>query len=267
MTQLAWLTDIHLNFLSWEQVDEFLDMLNQHPADGFLISGDLTEAPLLESTFRSMELRLRKPVYFVCGNHDYYRGSITAVRQAIPAWIADLPTLTWLSGAGVIELSPSLGLIGHDGWGDGRYGDYDASPMILNDFIVIEELHLWSAQDRLVQLMALGDKSAAHFRQTLPAALDAYPAVIVLTHVPPFVETCLNDGQPSDADGLPFFACKAVGDVLLEMAERYPHRQITVLCGHTHSACDVQILPNLRVLVGGATYKYPMVQPQMFEIK
>jgi len=266
MTQLAWLTDLHLNFLKWERVDEFLDGLNRHPADAFLISGDLTEAPLLEATLHSIHERVGKPVYFVCGNHDYYRGSIAAVRESIPGWISGLPNLTWLTGAGVIELSPTLGLVGHDGWGDGGYGDYVNSNLILNDFIVIEELHLPLASDRRVVLKALGDEAAAHFRQTLPAALDAYPHVMVVTHVPPFAEASWDDGKLSDDDGLPFFACKAVGDVLLEMARRYPEREIIVLCGHTHSPCDIQILPNLRVVAGQAEYKYPEIQPLMLEI-
>ncbi len=36
--------------------------------------------------------------------------------------------------------------------------------------------------------------------------------------------------------------------------------QMTVLCGHTHGSGDAQILPNLRVLTGGAVYGRPGVQ-------
>ena len=38
-----------------------------------------------------------------------------------------------------------------------------------------------------------------------------------------------------------------------------PDRQMTVLCGHTHGA-EAQVLPNLRVLTGGAEYGEPKVQ-------
>ena len=31
-----------------------------------------------------------------------------------------------------------------------------------------------------------------------------------------------------------YFACKAVGDLLLEVMGNRPHNQLTVLCGHTH---------------------------------
>ena len=35
---------------------------------------------------------------------------------------------------------------------------------------------------------------------------------------------------------------------------------MTVLCGHTHSAGEAQVLPNLRVLTGGAEYGRPELQ-------
>ncbi|MCK5515577.1 MAG: hypothetical protein KAI39_01790 [Desulfobulbaceae bacterium] len=37
-------------------------------------------------------------------------------------------------------------------------------------------------------------------------------------------------------------------------------KQMTVLCGHTHSSGECQILPNLLVKTGGAKYGSPMIQ-------
>ena len=39
---------------------------------------------------------------------------------------------------------------------------------------------------------------------------------------------------------------------------------MTVLCGHTHGEGQAQILPNLKVLTGGAKYGEPRVQ-RVFE--
>ncbi len=36
--------------------------------------------------------------------------------------------------------------------------------------------------------------------------------------------------------------------------------EMTVLCGHTHSPGEAQVLPNLHVLTGGAEYGRPEVQ-------
>ena len=84
--------------------------------------------------------------------------------------------------------------------------------------------------------------------------------VIVLTHVPPFREACWHRGRVSDDEWLPHFACRAVGEALVEAMAAHPECEMTVLCGHTHSAGEAQVLPNLRVLTGGAEYGRPEVQ-------
>ncbi len=53
--------------------------------------------------------------------------------------------------------------------------------------------------------------------------------------------------------------------MLLDIAAEYPDHTITVLCGHTHGAGDVQIRPNLRVITGGADYGTPIVN-RLFNI-
>ena len=63
-------------------------------------------------------------------------------------------------------------------------------------------------------------------------------------------------------DWLPFFACQAVGEVLVEVTRAQPDCQVTVLCGHTHHAGTIQILSNLCVKTGSAEYG----QPHMEEI-
>jgi Icc protein len=40
----------------------------------------------------------------------------------------------------------------------------------------------------------------------------------------------------------------------------HPQSEMTVLCVHTHSSGEAQILPNLRVLTGRAEYGRPEIQ-------
>jgi Icc protein len=204
---------------------------------------------------------VRKPVYFVLGNHDFYHGSISVVRMAIQE-LGDSPR--WLGGMECVPLTDTTCLVGHDGWGDGRYGNYAQSDVALNDFRLIRELRGLSRPARLAKMMSLGDEAAEHFRRVLPEALAASEHVVVLTHVSPFVESCIHEGRPSDADWLPFFACKAAGDVLLDAMRRRPDRRMTVLCGHTHGRGTCQVLPNLEVHTGGAEYGQPTIQ-KVFE--
>jgi 3',5'-cyclic-AMP phosphodiesterase len=82
----------------------------------------------------------------------------------------------------------------------------------------------------------------------------------VATHVPPFREACWHEGKLSNADWLPHFSCKAVGEALRRAAKAHPDRKIRVLCGHTHGAGTAEILPNLKVFTGGAEYGEPAVQ-------
>jgi len=83
---------------------------------------------------------------------------------------------------------------------------------------------------------------------------------LLLTHVPPFKASCWHEGQISDDEFLPHFACRAVGDVLVEAMQKHPKCDLTVLCGHTHSPGEATILPNLLVKTGGAEYGSPCIQ-------
>jgi Icc protein len=250
--RLAWLTDIHLNFLAPDAVDAFLHGLSKVYCDGVIVSGDIGEAPDVALYLNALNTWLEKPIYFVLGNHDFYRGSIAGIREAVKLLCAGRPHLRYLPNEGVIELTQKAGLVGADGWGDGRYGDYWGRRVSLNDWL--------DDTKRLAKLHELGDESAAQLRATLPDALERFDQVLVVTHVPPFRESCWHEGRISDKDWLPHFTCKAVGDVLLSAMKAHPEKQMTILCGHTHGAGEAQILPNLRVLTGGAEYGTPMVQ-------
>jgi 3',5'-cyclic-AMP phosphodiesterase len=258
MKRLAWLTDIHLNFLHQAGLKAFFTSLPE--VDAFVITGDIGEAHDVAAHLRSFADR--GPVYFVLGNHDFYRGSIAGVREEVRGLCRDVPGLRWMPDAGVVPLTESTCVVGHDGWGDGRLGDYHGSDVMLNDFGLIEEFGGFGEDpaERLTKLHALGDEAAEHLRTTLPDALERFRHVVVLTHVPPFRESCWHEGAVSNDNWLPFFTCKAAGDALRDAMASAPHRRMTVLCGHAHGAGEVQILPNLRVLTGGAVYGEPRVQ-------
>ena len=256
--KLAWLTDIHLNFLRKAGQKAFFASLPA--ADAFAITGDIGEAHDVAAHLQAFAER--GPMYFVLGNHDFYRGSIAGVRAQVSELCRDIPDLRWMPDAGVVPRTESTCLVGHDGWGDGRLGDYRGSDVMLNDFALIGEFDGFDEdpETRLAKMHALGDAAAAHFRAVLPDALKRFRHVITLTHVPPFRESCWHEGAMSDDNWLPFFACKAAGDALLGAMAAAPDRQMTVLCGHTHGSSEAQILPNLRVLTGGVVYGKPCVQ-------
>jgi len=265
MKRVAWLTDLHLNFLETPAIVEFLHTVAAADPGAVMIGGDIGDAPHLLSYLDLIEDVLRRPIFFVLGNHDYYHSSIDRVRQQVTALNEQAGYLTYLPAEGIVALGPDVALIGHGGWGDGRLGDFLGTNVILNDFLLIDDLKLAERDQRLAVQRALGDGAAAYVRDVLPRALADSRRVIFLTHVPPFEDACWHgDGFAGD-DFLPFFACRAVGDALTAIMANHPDRNLLVLCGHTHSPGRAQIRDNLLVLSGSAEYGKPIVQ-RVFEV-
>ena len=260
MPRAVWLSDLHLDCVSPDAALACWDAVAQQAADWVLIGGDVGQAENVVPLLRQVAAVLDLPVAFVLGNHDYYRGSIDSVRAEVREACRHEPRLRYLSDSPPISLSERVALVGHDGWGDARAGDYATSEVLLNDYFLIEELARISREERRLRLNALGDEAAAHARRVLPQALATHEEAIFLTHVPPFREACWHEGQLSDDNWAPHFCCLALGAALREVMGSFPHRQLTVLCGHTHGRGEAEILPNLKVLTAGAEYGQPGIE-------
>jgi Icc-related predicted phosphoesterase len=265
MARLAWLTDIHLNFISPARRQQFYQSVWAVRPDAVLIGGDIGEADSVQDYLWELEDSLAMPIYFVLGNHDFYGGSLLSTRARILDQTARSRYLRWLPPAGVVALSKTTALIGHDGWGDGRLGDGPLSQVLLSDFFVIEELRDLDKLELFHRLNLLGDEAAEYVRRVLPQALDSFARVILLTHVPPFQESCWHEGRISNPDFLPHYTCQALGEALVDLMDGRPDRHLTVLCGHTHSSGFAQIRPNLAVRTGVAEYGAPVIQ-EVFEV-
>ena len=109
---LAWLTDVHLNFVDSDARKEFYASVRDAAADAVLLGGDIGESASVGGFLREIESAIDSPVYFVLGNHDYYGGSITGVQAEVRGASG---RLVWLPEAGVIRLRDGVALIGHGG--------------------------------------------------------------------------------------------------------------------------------------------------------
>jgi predicted phosphohydrolase len=265
MLRLAWTTDIHLDHLREDEVVGFGRSLAAIGVDGILIGGDIAQAPTLVEALITLAANAKRPIYFVCGNHDYYYGSIAAVRRTLQKLTVRSDPLAWLPARGCVALTERTALVGHGCWNDGRAGSYFGSTVMLTDYLVIGELTGLGPTSRLAKLEELGDEAAAHFAAVVPQALERCEHVIVLTHVPPFAEACQYEGERSSDGWLPHLVCQAAGDTLKSIMERHPDRRMTVLSGHTHQPSEVQILDNLVVKTGHAVYGTPAIQ-QIVEV-
>jgi DNA-binding protein HU-beta len=79
---LTWLTDLHLEFCSHRTRDRFYHSINQAPGEIVIITGDLSAGPHRLAQYTELAEQIRKPVYFVLGNHDRY-GTTFANAEAV----------------------------------------------------------------------------------------------------------------------------------------------------------------------------------------
>jgi len=253
-----WMTDIHLDHCSLQEGLSFMARVKNENPDVIIISGDIgTSIDNLEY-FQEV---VKCPILFILGNHDFYYKNIEDVQRKFSSvsgglnYLSDYPI--------VIEDSIFLG---HDSFADWGYGDI-LSPAYskvlvaysrLNDFHYIKNFsNVYGNIPAVKEIMKyFAQKAADYLDIHLKVALDTNKKVYFVTHAPPFKEACYYDGKESGEDYLPFFACKIVGDKLKEIMTN-TSKELTVLCGHTHEEKDINIFPNLSVLVQGAEYSKP----------
>ncbi len=264
INKIAWLTDIHLNFLKSEARKNFYQSVDKTDSDAILITGDIAEATNITDILSEFSAQTNKTIYFVLGNHDYYSGSVAKVRKEIRALCSKNKKLIWLGNPEIITLNNHTVLVGHDGWADTRYGDFDHSSINLNDSRLIAELYqafLLNKSELRNVMKKLADDDAKILEQTINEAVSSnIKKIIIATHIPPFPECCLHKEKQSDDNWLPYFASKATGDIVSAIAQKNPQINFLVLCGHTHSEALFNPYDNLEIKAGKALYYCPELQ-------
>ena len=264
--KLDWITDPHLDHLKSEkELIAFVNLLHKRDSDGLMVTGDIAESPTIYEYLGIMSGAYQRPIYFVLGNHDHYKGWIADTHAKVQAVCKAVPRgiLNWLTKSQPLHLRDKTWIVGHDGWYDGREGKGMATSTSLTDFLYqhgvfdladargLGKLNLFN------KLRQLGDLSAQVLKMKLEEVLHQGAArVLVLTHVPPFLEASYFRGQPSKPDFAPFYVNKAMGDMLLQIASSHPDTIIEVFCGHTHGKREVDVLHNLKIRSGSARYGF-----------
>lgn len=255
--RIAWLTDPHFNHARAAAWDALIESLEGGLPDALLITGDISEGDDVVFQLSRLAGSFTGPIYFILGNHDFYQRSIAATRRQMVDACSGESRLVYLTNEFEIALSPNVGLVGDDGWGDATVGDYENSPVRLADFQHIDDFRNASPSGWKSQLQVLGQHAADRLRPKLEEALERFATVVVATHVPPFREACWYEGHTTDDLWAPFFVCGQIGDLLLETARQYPNRRVVVFCGHTHHGGTANLTDNLTVVTGGAEYGHP----------
>lgn len=272
--KIAWASDLHLNFVPLldQTLSQLASDVRAADADMLVLCGDISGGGAgLRDALSALELSFSLPIRFCLGNHDYYRLTFAKAHSIVKDAVAesivlynDVRILSWLSDGVIEALSDDAVLIGHDGWYDARAGLL-RNMVILNDFYEIGDMSPLSARSRVpeplvLKMREIADETAAYFDRVLPLALSQARKVVLATHVPPFPQAAWHEGHQCEPDYLPFFCSVCAGNVLLKHMEANPDKELLVLCGHTHSEGEAEILPNLKVLTAKARYGRPRLQ-------
>lgn len=264
MAKYAWASDIHLDFLRGDdqRLIKFAESLVVDNPTGVFLTGDLSTAKHLVYHLSALERVVQRPVYFVLGNHDYYGAGIEPVRKAMRELSNSSGFLRYMPLMPYYTLSAATGLVGHDGWYDAAYGDWQNSSFGMSDWTAIQDFIPVNGNKATVvaQARKLAHEGVTHVHNGIKQAVRHHKNVVVLTHVPPFPQAHVHEGKQGDSHAMPWFTSKLMGDMLMDASKAFPTHQFTVLCGHTHGQWSGKITNNLTVHVAGAEYDQPQLQ-------
>lgn len=262
--RVVWVTDVHLDHAGEMQGTSFRTSLVNAKPELILVGGDTAEALTWEPYLCGIRRRTGARVAFVLGNHDYYGGSVKQEQVRARKLGEDRRgEIDWLPnvGLGFIRVSDTTGIVGEGGWGDWLHGKF--GNLLLTDYRKIQELIGFPPSKKNVA-ERLGKVSAGRLRKNLDKAREAgLRRIIVLTHVPPFVESAWHENLPGEVQAQPFFVWGRGGKVLTNFAKTNPSISLTVLSGHTHSGGVFMPLHNLTSITAPARYQRPTIAKVM----
>ena len=178
---LTWLTDLHLEFCSHRTRDRFYHSINQAPGEIVIITGDLSAGPHRLAQYTELAEQIRKPAYFVLGNHDRY-GTTFANAEAVVERVTTLFShMVRLDGSQVIPLNKSVALVGVDGWADGLGGEGPATKARINDFYQILDFATEPEPQVFRQMKERARKYSQALKPSLIKALKQYQTALIAT--------------------------------------------------------------------------------------
>lgn len=270
--KFAHISDIHLNFVTLDKAHgarsrkTFLQGINDKISLGasfILLTGDITEAPFLTSELYWLSENLKRPLYYVLGNHDYWYTSFKNARNFahIAQNLNKNGKICYLSTSNPIEMSLGVWLTGTDGWYDCRnfrqneISDFLHGREALNDFDLIEDLiNLPGCEEEKLQIIRdFADAEIFNLKIKLQYILSKSPKKIIIgTHIPPMIlpNSKIKENHPG------FYSCRRLMEILCEICENCKNTQFYLYCGHNHGGGNFEI-DNLHISCKESRYDYP----------
>jgi len=266
--RFVWTSDVHAKLLNdsaafWKQMPK---------TDRLIISGDISDCPSLADEIDVMMTSIPKAVrvYFVLGNHDFYRGSFKEAEEIVEdACRKHKDRLFYLSASRmpVFIEEEAIAIAGANGWCDGNgqsFAEVAHLGVQMNDFNRISELFVMTDAGNHLErkkvdqgIGKIVNQSIRILRAQLNAAIEcpSIKHIVIVTHVPPFVESAVNglcmryqnhsDTDDVESELLPFYVCKKMGEMIMSkvrvMLRTSKRKDITILSGHVHGESEHSI--------------------------
>lgn len=251
-------SDLHIAFLGGG-LDYFLKEVARRKPDAVVLTGDIGEGSTLEKTIAYILGIIQVPLYFILGNHDYYKASFD-YSDELSIQLMETFSTKGIEAIYLDRTTTKIGncnIVGVNGYADGRAGNIYTSGLFnyMNDFRLIGNfIGVWPNRDEVLKVMQeQADLSSEYMKKTLPTLTGR---TLIFTHVPPWPEACVSrhgDGETA----WPFYVNKKLGETIEDFGK---HLEIEVYCGHTHRKFQGKIADNIWVSVSGSDYGNPEIE-------
>jgi Icc protein len=222
---------------------------------GVFLTGDVSHSGFsFLSDLEFLGKRMKCPLYFVEGNHDYWLSSIDVVRRKIEELTAKYPNLIWMPKANVVSLTEEVAVIGASGFYTAEYGNKDFLKFTL-DWMMIRDFRILSSwEERIVKFQQLATEDNNIITRNLELALEHHNTVFLICHYPPWKEADRHSNFLSEKFWEPYNSNTFLGKELERIMAGRKKKHLTVLCGHTHQPMTIHISRNIDCRVSKAGY-------------
>lgn len=263
MKKCAWLSDTHLNLLETEETLAFVRHLNSKKSDAIFLSGDISSGFEVINGLTTLAEHYLGDIYFVLGNHDYYKLFISETRDMVRDLCLKYSNLHYLTSDRFQSLGNSTAIVGDDGWYDGLWRNPLTSFIFAWDWYLIKDFRsLFSTSERLAFMRELATEAVLRVQEKLEAAFRTHDKVYLLLHVPPWPGK--NSSKILDAFWKPYNSSKLMAVFLEDFMSTRNHKQLIILSGHTHIRRREIISSNIELRVAEADFGSPQVEDFIF---
>jgi predicted phosphohydrolase len=209
-----WAADLHLDTVM-VPIKSFATQWGENDAEGLLLTGDIATSKCLKEKLEELHHYLKKPIYYVLGNHDFWYSSFKEMDEHN----LGLKDVNYIHNK-VLKLG-NFNLVGNNGWYDAGFGNLD-NDALMKDFFLIKDF-------KCKDYLPIVKERAEYLVNQLEDQIKDLDNILVLTHVPMIESFAIATDIPE------WYGCK----MLTDMFDKYKDKKGVVLSGHTHFASKV----------------------------